>query len=247
MARIAVCTLVRNKPDLLEKSFSLLKRYAGIPYDHFVLDNGSKLQTRELLQNMHKNGKIHWLHTSPRNLGISIGLNLMIDEVMSHKHEISDDEHGYDYDYMLWYGPDVIPRSRRFLKKMVSFCDDCVEADDPCVVSPKMLKLRRPPIAYGEGMHKNQPFELVNIAGQCSLHPIAFWHGFRHDPYLPMASGQDEQLAERVNHLKWGWVRLPNVRCEHGYGVMKQQEMYPEEFGAMKMLRIHLSYGLEGM
>ena len=228
--RVAVMTITRNKMDLVQESFASLNKMAGEPFHHFVLDNGSE--------------DVGWLEVSSRvydfqmmdhNMGISIGKNLLVDCIKAQP---------IDYDYILNWDPDLIAKSKRFLKRLVDFADECIDHKDPSVIGPKVTKLETQPTAIASGIHNDMPFDVMELLGGCQLFPMGFWEGWRHNHFLPMAAGQDNEIAGRCRELGWGLVRLPKLRVEHAHGARRQEELYPDEFGYLKVLRMHLSYGL---
>src|SRR3954470_1220847 len=74
--RVAVLTLTRDRLAYTRHCFSKLHEYAGCDFDHYVLDQGSTDGTAEWLRDEYDPD---FLCLSPRNLGISPGMNKLLD------------------------------------------------------------------------------------------------------------------------------------------------------------------------
>ena len=75
--RIAVYTLTRDRLEYTKQAFELLRQKAGMPFDHYVVDNGSTDGTQDWLRD-HSGISPHCLFLQPTNLGIARGCNLAL-------------------------------------------------------------------------------------------------------------------------------------------------------------------------
>lgn len=78
--RIACYTLTRDRSDYTRRSFDSLKRLAGVPFQHYVLDNGSEDDTPEWLKQYYKP---YWVKLLPSNVGIAVGANMCLDAIFA--------------------------------------------------------------------------------------------------------------------------------------------------------------------
>ena len=243
--RLAVITLTQvqdGKLDVMKESFDRLGRLAGLPLHHFVADNGCSSKARDWLATQVQRGRIRQYERFEPNVGISIGMNVMLDEV------------GQEYDYIMKYDPDCWPRTRDFAKKLIKVADKLREAGGFAIVNPLMENLQFPPpvLLEQDGDTVGLPgytLQGVKIGGQCNLFPKQFWSEFRHNPYLAKGWGQDEEVAARVDQLGektglWGMVRVPEIRVEHAYGDKGQEERFEEHRAFERTANRHWSYGI---
>jgi len=117
--KIAIFTLCRDREDYTIRTFKALKETAGIEYDHFVLDNGSKDGTRDWLLKQNLKG----LYLSPDNKGIWIGINTILKETNFFS----------GYDLVLKLDNDVEFPHNNWLKKLV---DVYLELGSNYIISP---------------------------------------------------------------------------------------------------------------
>jgi GT2 family glycosyltransferase len=73
--KIAVFTLTRDRLGYTKLSFESLRRKAGVPFLHCVIDNGSTDGTKQWLRLKYRP---QLLVDLPRNVGISMGCNLAL-------------------------------------------------------------------------------------------------------------------------------------------------------------------------
>lgn len=226
MSRVAVYSITRGKLELVKQSFSLLRRYSGIEYDHFVHDNGSEVG--EWL--LSKQSRFTKVLVSDQNLGQNLAANALLDEM------------GSGYDYVLRYDPDALPRTRRFLKKMVSLADRIAE---PLVMSPEIGCLKHPPQPLATVKVQEKVLEVVEVLGGiCRLHPGWFFDDWRFNEYGALGFGEAMEVADRCSELKMGMVRVKGLEVDHAYGEDGQAEKWPEQFGWNKEVSRYVGYGL---
>lgn len=75
--KVAVLSLTRDRLAYSQHCFESLRQNAGCEYDHYVLDNGSTDGTQRWLAN----GKYEGLHLLKQNIGISRGMNYLLDSL----------------------------------------------------------------------------------------------------------------------------------------------------------------------
>jgi glycosyltransferase involved in cell wall biosynthesis len=231
MSEVAVYTITHNKLDLTKRSFRMLRRYAGMEFDHYVFDNGSTDGTPEYLDG---NEHIYQKHLAKTNYGQNIAANILLDEMM-----------GQGYKWILRWDNDAIPKTRRFLKKLVHVAEMIYEAGHGCITSPKILKLENPPPAVGRGDDVGQPYDVVQILGGiCRLHPAEFFQDWRFNQFGAKGFGEAAEVADRCSQINWGMIRLRNVKVEHAHGDSGQRDLYPELFDFEREVNRLVGYGL---
>jgi len=72
-------TLTRDRADYTRHCFASLVEFAGCPFDHYVLDQGSEDDTVEFLHQYEP----YELAVFPENVGIHRGWNILLEEAAS--------------------------------------------------------------------------------------------------------------------------------------------------------------------
>ncbi len=243
MSKVAVISLTMagdQKLPLMQKSFRALWAMAGTRIEHYVGDNGCSPAAKEWLQEMEQEGKIGLYEDFGQNMGISIGMNILLDLI---------DEAG-PYSHVLKYDPDCLPRTPRFVHKLKAVSTACKKAGGFALVGPRVDKLHNPIPTLTEmdgdllGLPKYKLQAVRILGGICCLMPWQFFDQpdgsrWRHNPWLAKGAGQDEEVAGRVDDihklgLGWGMIRAANVIVEHAYSEKGQIERFPDEHGTMK-------------
>jgi len=104
--KIALFTLTKDRLAYTQQTFESLKKKTKVPYDHFVLDQGSTDGTVDWLQSFaHKLGKFY-VYPLTTNIGINRGVNFIIDRI------------GSEYDVIVKIDNDVEIETSGWLKKM---------------------------------------------------------------------------------------------------------------------------------
>ena len=79
--KIALFTLTKNRFSYTKRTFQSLAKKTHIPYDHFVIDQGSKDKTVKWLNEFHNQlGKVY-VYPLAMNIGINRGVNFAIDKI----------------------------------------------------------------------------------------------------------------------------------------------------------------------
>ena len=228
--KIATFTLTRDRLDLTTHCFKTLKDKAGIEYDHFVWDNGSKDGTQAwLLDNLEQ---WKYLCTDDNNIGIARAMNAL-------KPYLSD------YDYVLKFDNDCEAISEAFLRRLIKAAEELRKNGDGSshnqewVLSPRVEGLMKPP-------RRTETFTISNsdpknwfnftigrtdtMGGICRLVPGKIFQEFVADETLPKAKGVDGQMN------KWCWDKginmgyVEDLVVNHYLGTEEQMRVYPEYF-----------------
>jgi hypothetical protein len=131
------------------------------------------------------------------------------------------------YKYFLRLDDDCEFVSKRWLKKMVEFC----EADSiPFCVSPTIRGLIRPPETSQQVNVRGIPVEFLfgAIGGICRLHTIAAFEDYIADVRKPLGSGDATGVAHYCREKKIFMAYLKHIRVRHA--TRKQEAQDPEHF-----------------
>jgi GT2 family glycosyltransferase len=123
--RVAVLTLVRDRLDYTQHCFGRLREFAGIDFDHYILDQGSTDGVSAWLEGEYRP---HFLTRVPANIGISRGMNVLL---------ASRDQ---DYDVVVKFDNDCELVQEFTLERV---CDAVYETG--ALLSPVIRGLNHPP------------------------------------------------------------------------------------------------------
>jgi len=219
-----------DRIGLTRKSFKMLRQWAGVEFDFYVADNGSDREMRKYLREEKSKGNIHKLIINDENMGQNIAANMLLDEM-------SD-----QYEWIMRWDPDALPRSRRFLKKLIR-CANAIE--ETCILAPEITKLKHPQPSLGKYKYGDWIVDVVEILGGiCRLHPSWMFSDFRFNEYAALGFGEALEIADQCTRYGMGMIRVNGLEVEHAYGEDGQKELYPEQFGWEKEVSRYVGYGL---
>lgn len=188
---VAVVTLTRDRLAYTQHCFARLREHAGCDFDHYVLDQGST------------DGTVAWLTGQPvevtalsENIGISRGLNLLLDEALNPA----------DYDVIVKLDNDCELVQPNTLNDV---CD--LAARGGALLSPRIMGLRQPPAATRElRIGDDLILDVPQIGGIFLAAPAWLYEdgGFRYSETNPYWGGDDIEVcaAWRANGGTCGYV-----------------------------------------
>lgn len=235
MNRVAIYCITRDRLELTRKSLKALREWSGIGYDLYVADNGSSREMRAYLREERGKGNIRHLQLNDVNMGQNIAANDLLDEIGSQP-----------YEWVMRWDNDAMPRTRRFLKKLVRIGDRMVEAGGFPVLSPRISKLKSPPPALHMVKFREFDLETVEILGGiCRLHPARLFEEWRFSKFAPLGFGEAAEMAELCDNAGIPMLRVLHLEVEHMHGEDGQIERWPDEFTwERREVGRYVSYGL---
>lgn len=233
--KVAVYSIVRDRPEYTAKSFRALRKWSGIEFDHYVADNGSGQATTDTLRKLKSAGHIHTLHLHDENLGQNLAANCLIDEMPLES-----------YDWVVRWDNDALPRTRRFLRKLLRIGERCREYGVAPVLLPRISRLKHPPATQRIVDLEELQLEQVEIAGGiCRAHPAPLFEEWRYSKYAPLGFGEAGEMAQLTQQLGMPILRVPHLEVEHMDGHDGQVEAMPEEHTwERREVGRYVSYGL---
>jgi GT2 family glycosyltransferase len=215
--RIAVYTLTRERLDYTKACFASLQEKASAPFDHFVIDNGSKDGTADWLANEYKP---HFLRCYDRNYGISYASNAAVDYLMSG-----------GYDLIIKFDNDCFVRSPNILAQIAELYESIGGFERTYVLSPHVEGIHRQPARgrYDIVGGRNIGFTAI-VGGLFHVVPARIYREYRYPETLPLAWGQDDHFChwvkERGGHVGY----IEGLEVEHYRGTTQQAVDYPDYF-----------------
>lgn len=175
--RVAVLSLTRDRLAYTQHCFQTLREHAGCEFDHFVLDQGSTDGTREWL--LEQDDMTVTLLSE--NVGISRGLNLLLDE------ELDPGE----YDVIVKVDNDCELLTPNTLRAVAALA---VEGD--ALLSPTILGLRNPPSPTGIRTIGSEIIrDVPQIGGVFLAAPASIYERWRFNEHAPLWGTDDVDLC----------------------------------------------------
>jgi GT2 family glycosyltransferase len=214
--RIAIYTLTRDRLEYTKHCFASLKANAGLPYDHFVVDNGSTDGTPIWLMQQ----QLHHVALLPENVGISAGSNMLLDEIFKSEYDIIIK---MDNDCEVW--------TKNILLHVSDLVSAMNESKMQMVLSPRVEGINKQP-------HRVKTFHFACyhigvtgiVGGLFHIVPAGIYARYRYPLELPKAWGQDDDFCEwaRQQNILKGYIE--NLVVNHYETTVGQAARYPEYF-----------------
>lgn len=218
--RVAVFTLTYDRLDYTKKSFASLKKTAGYPYDHFVVDNGSKDGTVEYLKKGFKR-----VQFNENNEGISKASNDAIKMIKNHNR----------YDIVVKWDNDCTGLTKGWLAKMIEIWKSNRIFALSCYVQGLVDNPGGSP-RIGFGTIKG---ELIGISrhlgGICHFIDAKAYDKFEWDEKSFLHGVQDREFSQYTGFRGYSMGYLENFFVSHGpLGTEQQKKDYPKYFERRK-------------
>lgn len=214
--RVAIFTLTMNRLDYTRQMISSLGSSTDVPFDHFVVDNGSVDGTRAFLES--RPGRITRVLFNDANVGLPGGWNQALDLV------------GSDYDYVVKVDNDCEFVEAGWLEALIDVCEG---RGKRIVLSPYVEGLS----LGNEGGHPRHETTTCaghvlglsnHVGGLCLFVPSEAYQGFRFGK-TPMHGNNDVRFSLYAR-LKLGYEMgyVEDVRVRHIETTGGQHLRYPE-------------------
>lgn len=216
--RIAIFTLTKDRLEYTKKSFSSMRKTAGLKFDHYIYDNGSTDGTVQWLKEYQKANEGVHVEFSPDNKGISIASNNLLDEMQE------------KYDIIMKSDNDAFYETEGWLKTMVKIWKSNHMLALSCYVSG----LRDNPGGserLGQAMICNELVGVVrHLGGICHFVDARAYRNFRWDENSTLHGFQDMEMSKYLRESGYQQMYLENFYVSHGNGTSEQEKEYPEYF-----------------
>jgi glycosyltransferase involved in cell wall biosynthesis len=217
MAKIAIFTLTRDRLAYTKKSFKSLKKNAGYPYTHFIIDNGSTDGTQEWLK---KQKDLEIISLEKKNIGISKASNKVLDVILKQ-----------DFDLIIKFDNDCEVISSDILKELIEVYETIPPFYSKFMLSPRVEGLNFQP-QRGERMTINKHAVGITkiIGGIFQPMPAECYKLYRYNEKLPKAKGQDEDITLWFRQLGGQVGYIEDLIVEHIDSTEGQKKKYPAYF-----------------
>lgn len=211
---ILACSLSHgDRPDFID-SIPALRATAGTWYDHALWLGAASPRAHEAAERL--------LH-EPQGLGIQYlggwpenrGGHWFMREALALARQRG-------YKWLLRLDPDVTPKTKRWLKKMVERLDELRSRKGDSfyrfIAAPRLIGLRHPLTPIGVIEDQPYPVEVMEkLGGACRLHPVELLAEFEPNVYDPVGRGDPESLQRYIADVAPGalMLRFPDIRMVH--------------------------------
>lgn len=223
--RVAIVTLTMDRLEYTQRMMASLAATAGMPYAHFIVDNGSSDGTVEHLRN--RVDELGGLIVNRQNVGIT--------EAMKQALALLDD----GFDYVVKADNDCEFVTPGWLRTLVDIAE---ASENPVVLSPAVEGL------LAQGSSNTAPYEVVTISGHpvglvrhvgglCVLAPYEA-HTTNPHERTALHGGDDVRFSVHVRvDLGWQIGYVLDTRVLHMDTTAGQHSRYPEYFSRRPMQR----------
>ncbi len=186
------------------------------PYDHYIIDNGSKDETVEWLETNEK--KFKKVIYNSKNMGISIGTNQALGEILK-----------YDYDLVIKMDNDCEVVSDNILRHIAEIYQNI--KDQNYVLSPRVEGIGHQPIRIKHITLVGREIGVTHIIGGLfRIVPLKMITKYREPENFPIARGQDSYFCKWLynNKITMGYIEeliVNHFETTHGQG-----KRYPEYY-----------------
>jgi len=219
--KIAIFTITRDRLEYTKRSFKSLKKNAGYPYDHYVIDNGSTDGTQEWLS---KQKGLTVIQMFKENKGISKACNTALNRILKD-----------DYDLIIKMDNDCEIISSDILKELVGIYSCIPPFYQKFMLSPRVEGLNHQPVRKMFMEIDQHKVGLTGIIGGIFQPvPADCYKLYKYDEKLPKAKGQDEHLNGWFGAMGGQVGYVEDLVVEHMDTTEGQKEKYPEYFERKK-------------
>lgn len=216
MLKIAIYSLTRDRLEYTQDCFKKLKEKAGLPYDHYIVDNGSQDGTVGWL----KENEFKKVIYNSENLGISKASNQALEEIFKE-----------NYDLVIKMDNDCEIESENILKIISDIYESFGKYSARYILSPYVKGINNQPTRGGKDGANGYTIGLTAIVGGLfHIVPADIYKDYRYDETLPLAKYQDDFFCKwfKENGGKIGYIE--ELKVWHKDTTAGQCEKYPDYF-----------------
>ena len=220
--KITIFSMTRDRIDYSKRSFSAMRKTAGVDFDHIVLDNGSEDGTLEWLKkNKHLFKKVI---LCPENVGLWAGFEIIRKEANNFM----------DYDFVCKVDNDVEFPDKDWLKKIYDTAMSAI--NEKWVLSPYVDGL-----GSGLGGAPRHNYTRINqeriglsnhVGGICLFSDAKLFADFKSPPIniLGKVGGWDVFFCGQAKQKGYKVGYIEGIKVKHMDTTMKQQEDKPDYY-----------------
>ena len=217
--KVAIFSLVYDRPEYTQKCFDSLYKTAGYPFEHFIVAQTPK--DAKLIKKLYP--KAHLIENK-KNVGISKGSNQALDAIKG-------------FDVVMKVDPDCLFITPDWLKTMVRIYKSNHKIALSCYIQGlKDNPGGAPREFYGYLFEEHEQLGFSrHLGGICHFVSARAYEDFRWDQNSFLHGVQDMELSMYLLSRGYAMAYMENYFAEHIDGTIGQQEKYPEYFERRKI------------
>ena len=198
-------------------AFASLREKAGVPFDHFVVDNGSEDETPDWLS---YNYRPRWFKLLPENVGIGKAANLALNAMQID-----------NYDLIIKFDNDCNVVSPNLLEKLCAVFEAAETLGWYLALSPRVVGINCQPRRGRYIICAERAIGLTgHIGGLFLALPAKVYRLYRFPTDLPKARGYDSNLCVFAKQFGAQIGYVESLIVEHIDGTDAQARKYPAYF-----------------
>ncbi len=229
--KVAIFTLTKDRLEYTQRMFASLDKFTHIPYDHFIVDQGSTDGTREFLKKMMEERKNLKVIFNEDNKGISIGSNQALEAI------------GDKYDYIMKLDNDCEILSDNWLYELIRLI---IYSNNVLVLSPYVEGL----VEHKGGVPRYFSLKLLgheigltlHLGGISVISSAAAYQGFRFDEKDTLSGVQDVSFSRQVISRGFLMGYVEDLKVEHMDTTTGQKKKFPQYFEEREKVESKTSY-----
>lgn len=224
--KINVFSFTRDRLEYTTTCFNSLRLCKkNIPFDHYVIDNGSTDGTKNYLAKTINSYK--GLIISPLNYGLHIASNLIY-ALME------------PCDLVIKFDNDCFIPERSMIKHIVSVYSALIAKGNKYILSPQIKGIVNQPKRGEIVTIKSNKIEyhlgtVGQIGGICMAIPFELFKLLKFNVNLPMARGLDTSICNQAINFGYKLAYIEDIYVEHYETTNGQAKKYPEYFKRKKI------------
>lgn len=217
--------MTRDRLEYTKHCFATLMEKAGVPFDHYVVDNGSQDGTVEWLKE-HQDAFKHIIFNK-ENLGISKASNQALECIFS----VGNQTSGVKYDYVVKMDNDCEVESLNILGQILEIFDSLGGYSAKYILSPYVEGINKQPARGRSEMIGGRRIGLTSIVGGLfHVVPAEVYRYYRFPEDLPFAKKQDDVFCDWFKKQGGEVGYIEGLKVWHKDTTDGQAQKYPEYF-----------------
>lgn len=224
--KVAIYSLTRDRAYYTQTCFNRLHKCAAHPFDHYVIDNGSKDKTVDWLKTEYSSLPGVQIDLLDQNCGISFASNLALKRIFDFEQAAK-----FKYDLIVKMDNDCFIESDKILHRIVNIYNHVKQFGPKFILSPYVNGIVNQPKRGATIWLNDSAIGLTAIVGglfHCV--PAEVYNFYRYPEALPLAKGQDDHFCNWAKEKGCQVGYIEDLFVQHYETTDGQAKRYPSYF-----------------